>query len=369
MAVELGSGSLDKTRHLLRSMSKLLNPPNKQSPFTQAEYRALDLERSSLVRSLEDMSTQEKEAVTTVPRDGTQRVFASGLFGLYDDGLALLRKEAADKGKPSRDSSPDGPRGMADFVTSKPKPTDAAPASTGDDTKRSILWLGSSIGNLTREEAVGFLKMVDLGEHDTMIIGIDNCDDKDKIELAYNDPSGVTRAFILAGIDEAGLQLHGKLGPGEGLCAEAFEYVSRYNSRLGRHEAYVKPKKANHRIPMPEPMPDIILAKDEHVFVETSYKYTQAEVAELLAAAGLRQVQRWSNSSNVHTVYLVEKPRVALPQSLPNSYGLPSMDEWEQLWSFWDMLQREVIPAEMMHTKTVDLRHIPLFYVGECDSS
>jgi len=235
MAVELGSGSLDKTRFLLRSMSRLLNPPNMQSPFTQAEYRALDLERSSLVRSLEDMSIQERAAVTTVPHDGTQRVFASGLFGLYDDGLALLRKEAAQKTTTQPGRTSGEPRGISDFVRSQPKAAAPEPAE-GDETKRSILWLGSSIGNLTRDEAVGFLGMVDLGAHDTMLIGIDNCDDKDKIELAYNDPAGVTRSFILAGLDEAGLQLHGRLGPGEGLCADAFDYVSRYNSRLGRHE-------------------------------------------------------------------------------------------------------------------------------------
>ena len=234
MAVELGSGSLDKTRYLLRSMSNLLNPPNRQSPFTHAEYRALDLERSSLVRSLEDMSIQEKDAVTTVPNDGTQRVFASGLFGLYDDGLALLRKEAGKGGENGENGRVDEPSGMGEYVSSKSKPD--ATSSKINQTKRSILWLGSSIGNFTREEAIGFLKMIDLGEDDTMVIGIDNCDDKDKIELAYNDPSGVTRSFILTGVEEAGLQLHGKLGPGEGLCADAFEYVSRYNSRLGRHE-------------------------------------------------------------------------------------------------------------------------------------
>lgn len=129
-------------------------------------------------------------------------------------------------------------------------------------------------------------------------------------------------------------------------------------------QAYIKPKQAGHRISMPDSIPDVVLEKDEHIFVETSYKYTQAEVAELLAAAGLRQIQRWSDSNKLHSVYLVEKPRLTLPAAQPNPYGLPTMDEWEQTWNFWDSLQHEIIPQQMMHTKTVDLRHVPLFYIG-----
>lgn len=85
----------------------------------------------------------------------------------------------------------------------------------------------------------------------SQLIGIDNCDDGDMIGQAYNDPQGVTRRFILAGVDEAGLCLHGNLGPKKGLIADNFSYVSRYNKVLGRHEAYLRCETEDLRIPFP----------------------------------------------------------------------------------------------------------------------
>lgn len=52
----------------------------------------------------------------------------------------------------------------------------------------SIMWLGSSCGNYTREEAVDFLRNIEPREGDTMLIGIDGCADGPRIETAYNDP-------------------------------------------------------------------------------------------------------------------------------------------------------------------------------------
>lgn len=88
-----------------------------------------------------------------------------------------------------------------------------------------------------------------------MLIGVDNCDDGPVIETAYNDPQvrlashsiirriadrifeqGVTRDFILTGVDHAGRVLHGDLAGDGGLRADNFEYVSRYNDAIGRHE-------------------------------------------------------------------------------------------------------------------------------------
>lgn len=65
-----------------------------------------------------------------------------------------------------------------------------------------------------------------------MLIGIDNCDDAAMISNGYDDPEGVTRRFILEGVNVAGKVL----GCEEVLKEENFDYVSRWNARLGRHE-------------------------------------------------------------------------------------------------------------------------------------
>lgn len=79
------------------------------------------------------------------------------------------------------------------------------------------------------------------------------------------------------------------------------------------------------------------------VRIEVSYKYTQLEAQELFDAAGLRLVQRWTDSRNLHSIYIVERPSFHFPlhHSLApqtNPYGLPSLKEWETMWVCWDTI-------------------------------
>jgi hypothetical protein len=96
--------------------------------------------------------------------DASPRVHIGGLHADYWEGLAHLKDGASSNGSDSH----------------------GALASTTQTT--SIFWLGSSIGNFRREDAVEFLKNVHLAPGDTMLIGIDSCDDVEMIETAYDDP-------------------------------------------------------------------------------------------------------------------------------------------------------------------------------------
>lgn len=204
LAVELGSGSLDKTRHLLRSMAKLLQPRSKSSPsgiMNDIEYKALDLEAASLYSTLSSLASIEGESVTTSLQDHipTRRVSVSGLHATYDEGLAFLKEQNS---RPRRPSDPLVSPDMKPTVTldrlpdtideeseaSSSPPLAPVPDQDEEQRKTSILWLGSSIGNFTREEAVDFLKGIHLAEGDTMLIGVDGCDNGPEIEVAYNDP-------------------------------------------------------------------------------------------------------------------------------------------------------------------------------------
>jgi len=263
-------------------MAKLLKPRNKSSSqngiLESLEYKALDLEAASLYSTLTSLASIEGESVTTSLQDHikTRRVSVSGLHATYDEGLAFLKEENArllarrpSNQLPSPEISPaSSPERLPETIEedeSEPSISprlepvvDAVQTENGTEgaRKTSILWLGSSIGNFTREEAVDFLKAIDLGEGDTMLIGVDGCDDGPEIEVAYNDPEvslsespdraqpdvlaslrqGVTRDFILEGVDVAGRTLHPDLEEGQGLCAANFEYVNRWNATLGRHE-------------------------------------------------------------------------------------------------------------------------------------
>jgi len=399
LAVELGSGSLDKTRHLLRSMAKLLQPRSKSSPsgiMNDIEYKALDLEAASLYSTLSSLASIEGESVTTSLQDHipTRRVSVSGLHATYDEGLAFLKEQNSKPRRPSDPLvSPDIKATISldrlpDTIDEESEASSSPPLAPVQDQeeeeqrKTSILWLGSSIGNFTREEAVEFLKGIHLAGGDTMLIGVDGCDDGPEIEVAYNDPEGVTRDFILEGVDVAGRTLHPDLPADQGLCSSNFEYANRWNATLGRHEAYVRAKK-DVSIPIPaipgskHQESEVTIEKGELLQIEVSYKYTRAEALSLFHLAGLRLIQTWTDSSQRHSVYLVEKPFVFFPSLTAgqhlgiedstvgkNDCGVPALEEWEEMFRAWDWLMHEIIPPSLRFTKPIPLRHVPLFYIG-----
>jgi uncharacterized SAM-dependent methyltransferase len=131
---------------------------------------------------------------------------------------------------------------------------------------RGHSWLGSSIGNFDRSSGAAFLKRIAdeaLQPGDTILLGIDGCGDKDSIELAYNDRSGVTRDFILNGVQRAA-----DLVGSQDLGAASFDYVNRFNAELGAHEAFVRVRKD---ITLPSPLTGggpVELKKGELVAIE-----------------------------------------------------------------------------------------------------
>lgn len=90
-----------------------------------------------------------------------------------------------------------------------------------------LLFLGSSLGNFSRDASAPFLRSLPLrpGSGDTLLLGLDHDNAKDTVELAYNDPKGITRDFILNGLKVAGRTLGD-----EGFFEKGkWEYVNRYN--------------------------------------------------------------------------------------------------------------------------------------------
>ena len=52
--------------------------------------------------------------------------------------------------------------------------------------------VGSSIGNFPRKEAAAFLRQIaaSLGPRDNLLLGVDECEDAEKVYSAYNDSEG-----------------------------------------------------------------------------------------------------------------------------------------------------------------------------------
>ncbi|GAC96727.1 hypothetical protein PHSY_004311 [Pseudozyma hubeiensis SY62] len=364
--VELGAGSLKKTIHLLRALRLL---PALSSGGPSVNYYALDLDKAELERTLRDLRAQEatsSDQTSWTIHGG--KVGINGLWATYDAGLAYIGNE-----------------GLRAASTA---------AGAQKEGQRCLLWLGSSIGNFDRKAAAEFLAKTareSMRAGDTMLISIDRRNKPADVALAYNDPAGLTRDFIMNGLDHADRVLGGNA-----IDSSKFEYFDRYNAREGRHESYYRAKVA-HTIAIAGSGECIPIEEGELIHMESSYKFGERETLNLFDYAGLRVVHRWSDKTDRYGVWLVEKPcfhfsnsstlpalteaktQSDTPFKVDNGWGgtdldeaaqkapllgLPSLDDWKTVWDAWNCVTLTMIPQEMLHEKPIDLRHICLFYLG-----
>ncbi|TFY59280.1 hypothetical protein EVG20_g7851, partial [Dentipellis fragilis] len=381
IVLELGAGALRKTSHILSALARHVPEGSTAAPVT---YYALDLEERELKRTLTELSK-------SLGPELRGKVEAKGMWGTYDGGLKFI-DEGGLRGRDAADhvAAPSVPRG---FTTSRDRDTspssDSASSNTGTnateaasvDTAPStpgsmsahaplhIMFLGSSLGNFTRGADAEFLKSLPLrpGSGDTLLLGLDHGNDKEMIERAYNDAKGVTKKFIMNGLKGAGRALGD-----EALFDESnWEYVGQYNVQDRRHEAFYQAKSA-HTIKVPQTEQEMSFAAGELVNVEVSYKYTETDAFSLFTDANLRPIQRWTDAPTGYSLWLLERPPFSFPRIRAQTastlstvpFGVPSFQEFQDMWAAWDFVTRKMIPDNMMFQKPIDLRHICLFYCG-----
>lgn len=158
------------------------------------------------------------------------KVETKGIWGTYDDGLKFVRagglhsessggssedlahqvesglnRPSSSLSSASSDSTPSSADSGAVFGT----PSSGSVTSSAADAPTHLMFLGSSLGNFSREDATSFLGSLPLrpASGDTLLIGLDHDNPKETIERAYNDKAGYTRKFILNGLKGAGRAL------------------------------------------------------------------------------------------------------------------------------------------------------------------
>ena len=110
------------------------------------------------------------------------------------------------------------------------------------------------------------------------------------------------------------------------------------------------------------------------------WKFSETDAYSMFATAELRPIQRWTNKSAQYSLWLLERPQFSFPllsnphilgdTKLTGTYysttpfGVPSREEWRNLWAAWDFVTTRMIPPSMLFEKPIDLRHICLFYLG-----
>lgn len=151
-----------------------------------------------------------------------------------------------------------------------------------------VLFLGSNIGNFEPDEALNFLRAIRrvLRPKDAILMGADLKKDRRALEAAYNDPLGVTRAFIINELERVNRELDADFD------LWAFGLRSFYNEQAGRVEVYLESLRP--QTVHVSALPLIVeFAQGERIHVENAYKFDLDSLRKLGDEAGFELERTW----------------------------------------------------------------------------
>jgi L-histidine N-alpha-methyltransferase len=227
--VELGSGSSAKTRLLIEAFLQT---------HRRLRYVPIDISPSILETSARELlSRYDALEVRAVASE-------------YEEGLRQLRRE----------------NGHA----------------------KVIAWLGSTIGNLDRDQALAFLRQVRdaMAPPDRMLLGVDLRKASAVLEPAYDDGRGITARFSLNLLERINRELGGNFD------VAAFRHSAVYHEEQGRVAIHVVSRK-RQRVVVEELELEVEFDTGEGIHIEDSFKYSLGEIQALTKAAGLSLEDTW----------------------------------------------------------------------------
>jgi L-histidine N-alpha-methyltransferase len=194
---------------------------------------------------------------------------------------------------------------------------EALPLNRLPNTRTLALYIGSSIGNFTPEDARDVLRNLraQLLPGDTLLLGTDLAPAKttesskppttNKTEAvllaAYNDAVGTTAAFNLNVLTRLNRDLGADFNPA------AFRHRACWNpdeSRIEMHLESLTTQNVNIPANSAGPALTIPFAPGETIHTENSYKFIPATVETLLASADFAVTQSWQDPHHLFAVTL-----------------------------------------------------------------
>jgi L-histidine N-alpha-methyltransferase len=223
--IELGSGVGQKTRHLLQAIGNPLR------------YYPIDVSADALARCERDLA----DVAEVHP-----------LVQSYLDGMAR------------------------------------ATAERQPDESFLVMFLGSTIGNFERKCALEFLRDLRraLLPGDMLLIGADLVKDRDRMLVAYDDPTGVTGAFNLNLLGRINREL------GADFRLRDFEHQARWNEDQRRIEMHLR-SRVDQTVRIAEADLTVNFRADETIWTESSHKFQLSELDALAEQTGFRVEDQW----------------------------------------------------------------------------
>lgn len=155
--------------------------------------------------------------------------------------------------------------------------------------RKVVLFLGSNIGNMEKEEALLFCRDLNsyLSSGDIVLMGFDLKKNPQVILDAYNDKTGITAAFNLNLLTRINRELNADF------VAEKFEHYQTYDPLSGACRSYLISLE-NQVVTIDGQ--SIIFDKDESVYMELSQKYSLQESEELADNSGFETINHIMDS-------------------------------------------------------------------------
>jgi dimethylhistidine N-methyltransferase len=178
----------------------------------------------------------------------------------------------------------------ADFTRPLDAPTPRKPAA-----RRVVYFPGSTIGNLTPDEAIALLRRTAqlCGPGGGLLLGADLRKDPRILEAAYNDSQGVTAAFNRNILVRINRELGGDF------VVEQFAHRAFYNAAQGRVEMHlVSLRDQTVHIGKAE----FFFAAGESIRTEYSHKYSLIGLRVLAEAAGFTVARVWTDELQYFSV-------------------------------------------------------------------
>jgi len=158
---------------------------------------------------------------------------------------------------------------------------------------------GSTIGNLTPEEATAFLRRARrlLRDGGALILGVDLKKDPQRLHDAYNDAAGVTAQFTLNLLRRMNRELDASFD------LAAFAHEAFYNSIEGRIEIYFRSLRPQTVTVSGR---RFAFAAGERIHTEYSYKYDDDGIAALAESGGFAIAKTWTDPERLFAVALLQ---------------------------------------------------------------
>jgi dimethylhistidine N-methyltransferase len=183
----------------------------------------------------------------------------------------------------------------ADFLRNFPLPE---PAQTAHH--RLGFFPGSTIGNMTDEERLGFLRrtgpQLDGGD---LLVGVDLKKDPAILRAAYNDAAGASAAFNTNILARANNELQANFD------YRTFRHHAEYNAAAGRMEIGIE-SLADQTVTIGGR--DFHFAAGEIVSTQWAYKFTADEFRSIASQAGFEPRHVWVDEQRLFSLHYLRAP-------------------------------------------------------------